>query len=124
MLLAALGQIVAILFLIITGFIWRKSMGKLENVGWVIAIIAALVSLIPYPLQDLRLRWGIFIVAVILILFLAVGRRPFAIIVNKIAKKPNTQAIEQTVDQIRHYSTRDEVKFHHMSSIAHDSIEV
>jgi hypothetical protein len=28
------------------------------------------------------------------------------------------------VDPIRHYSTRDELKFHHMLSIAHDSVEM
>ena len=50
------------------------------------------------------------------ILFLAVGRRSFAIITNK--------AIEQTVDPIRHYMTRDELKFHLMLSIAQNSVEM
>jgi hypothetical protein len=123
MLLEYIGQIAAILFLIITPFVWRKSMGKLENAGWVVAIIAALVSILPYPLQDLRLRWGIFIAALLAILFLAVGRRPFAIITNKIAKKPS-DIHGIVVDPIRHYSTRDELRFHLMLSIAHDSVEI
>ena len=41
MLLATIGQIAAILFLIVTPFVWRKSMGKLENAGWVVANIAS-----------------------------------------------------------------------------------
>ena len=99
-------------------------MGKLENAGWVVAIIAALVAIFPYPLQDLRLRWGIFIAALVAIVFLALGRRPFAIIMNKIAKKPSVQDIEQTVDPTRHYMTRDELKFHLMLSIAQNSVEM
>jgi hypothetical protein len=97
-----------------------------------VAIIAALVSIFPYPLQDLRPRWGIFIVAILVIVFLAVGRRPFGIIMNKITSAQSTPITESTntilstpqVDPIHHYCTWDALPFVDMISIAKSTVEM
>ncbi len=122
------GLFVALIFVILTPLIWRRLVETIEKVGWTSGIIAAIFTLLPFSIQDLPTGWKfvpIIIAAIILSATAYLSRRQKSRTVKLFSKSSaSLNSNTQEEDVIRHYTTRDELKFHHMLSIAHDSVEM
>jgi hypothetical protein len=113
----------------------RKRIG-LSAIGAVLFVIAVLFAAGGVKLSDFTTQLAVGL-ALLIPLIAAFMIKPEIDSWTNSRRKHKITAIHETtspqepsdmqasvVDPIRHYSTRDELKFHHMLSIAHDSVEM